>query len=203
MARSQKYADETLLQAAAEVFLEEGPAAGTARIAKRAGVSEGILFQRFKTKEALIEAALTVATEASPWRDALLASAGKNTPQINLRKAIRALFEKVEQLVPKLMMLEGRGHRRPPCHKAPPLEDAMAIATYLKKEIALGRLRMTHPELHAHEIVGAVLHGTMLKFRHQVAVCDPAKWANHLVAVHLPRPANARKRSSSPGKAHT
>lgn len=187
MARPQKYDDEKLLNAAAEVFLEEGPAARTASIAKRAGVSEGILFKRFKTKEALFEAAMTTGTESNQWREDLLASVGKNTPHDNLKKAILSLFDKLQKLAPKLMILEGRGHQHllPPGPKAPPLEDAAAIAEYLKKEIKIKRLRIQKPELHAHEIVGAVAHGTVLKLRHQAEVCDFEEWADHLVAVHL------------------
>jgi AcrR family transcriptional regulator len=187
MPRPRQYTDEEILKAAAEVFLEQGAAATTALIAKRAGVSEGVLFQRFKTKEALFEAALMLETESDHWRQELIDSAGKNTPRLNLKKAILALFTKLEKLIPKLKILEGRGHHRPPPlgAKAPPLEDAAAIAAYLKKEIKIGRITLDRPDLHAHEIVGAVVHSTMLKLRHQTEICSRGQWASHLAEVHL------------------
>ncbi len=187
MSRPKKYHDEEILKAAADVFLEQGAAAGTAAIARRAGVSEGVLFKRFKTKEALFRAALMAETESDQWRQILLESVGKGTPHGNLQKAIVALFDKLRKFIPKLMILEGQGHLRPfPAGaKAPPLEDAKAIAAYLKKEIKLGRLKLDRPDLHAHEIVGAVVHGTMLELRHQMEICTPGRWADHLAETHL------------------
>ncbi len=198
MSRPRQYTDEEILKVAAEVFLEHGASAPTALIAKRAGVSEGILFKRFKTKDALFSAALMSDEESNQWRRDLIESAGKNTPHQNLRTAILALFSKLETLVPKLMILEGQGHHRPPPSgaKAPPLEDAAAIGTYLKKEIKIGRLKLNHPELHAHEIVGTVVHGTMLKLRHQAGICSPEQWAHHLTEVHLGASPGTRARKT-------
>jgi len=197
MPRPRKYDDREILRVAADVFLEHGAGAATALIAKRAGVSEGILFQRFKTKEVLFEAALTSDGESDQWRKELIESAGRGTPHGNLKRGILALFDKLQKLVPRLMILEGRGHGHPPLSgaKAPPLEDAAAIASYLKKEVKAGRLALDHPELHAHEIVGAVVHCTMLKFRHQAKIGSPAKWADHLAEIHV-----GRARRKPPGK---
>lgn len=187
MARRKKYDDSAILEAAAAVFLEEGAGAGTARIAERAGVSEGILFKRFKTKEALFEAAMTAGTGSDQWRKVLLESVGKGEPASNLKNAILALLEKLEKLVPKLMVLEGQGARRiPPAGlKAPPMEDAATISTYLRREARRGRIRMAHYDLHAHEIVGAVVHYTMTALRHHAKLCSPGRLASHLVEIHL------------------
>ncbi len=195
MPRPQKYHDEEILKVAAEVFLERGAAAGTAEIARRAGVSEGTLFRRFKTKAALFKAALMAETESDHWRQVLLASVEKNTPHDNLKQAILALFDKLQKFIPKLMILEGQGRHRPlpSSEKAPPLEDAKAITAYLKKEIRRGRLQLDRPELHAHEIVGAVVHATMLELRHRKEICPPERWSDHLARVHLAKAAHPRK----------
>lgn len=58
MARTKSISDEDLLRNAREVFVKEGLAASTKTIARRAGVSEGVLFQRFSTKEELFFAAM-------------------------------------------------------------------------------------------------------------------------------------------------
>ena len=200
MSRPRKYNDEEILQAAAEVFLEHGATAGTALIAKRAGVSEGVLFQRFKNKEALFEAAMTMGTESDQWRETLLAGIGRGSPHANLKKAILALFDKLQRFIPRLMILEGRGHQRPfpSGAKPPPLEDARAISAYLEGEVAKGRLKIEHPELHAHEIVGAVVHCTMLKLRHQIEVYTIEQWADHLTRIHLAETSKPGGQSTTP-----
>ena len=58
MARLRSISDETLLGAARVEFARRGAEASTRAIAKRAGVSEAVLFQRFKTKAGLFFAAL-------------------------------------------------------------------------------------------------------------------------------------------------
>jgi AcrR family transcriptional regulator len=198
MPRPRKYDDSAILEAAAAEFLENGAGASTARIAGRAGVSEGILFQRFKTKEALFEAAMTAEPGSNLWRKTLLDRVGMGVPEDNLREAILALLKKLEKVVPKLMVLEGQGARRPPHpgRKAPPLEDAATIATYLSREAKCGRLSLDHFDLHAHEIVGAVMHYTMIKVRHQVKVASPKRLAEHLVAVHLGGRSNSASEDS-------
>lgn len=58
MARRRSISDETLLSAARAEFALRGADASTRAIAKRAGVSEAVLFQRFKTKAGLFFAAM-------------------------------------------------------------------------------------------------------------------------------------------------
>ena len=47
-----------VLEAAAEVFAERGPAASVDEIARRAGVGHGTVFRRFPTKDALMYAVI-------------------------------------------------------------------------------------------------------------------------------------------------
>lgn len=58
MGRKKTISDEDLLATARRVFLEQGPGAATKAIAKAAGVSEGVLFQRFVNKNELFFAAM-------------------------------------------------------------------------------------------------------------------------------------------------
>ncbi len=58
MARTRTIRDEDLLLAARAAFVERGFACPTKEIARRAGVSEGVLFQRYATKEELFFAAM-------------------------------------------------------------------------------------------------------------------------------------------------
>src|SRR5215831_3772725 len=57
---------QRLLGVARDVFLERGIRATTLEVAERAGVSEGVLFHRFKSKEALFSAAMDFDDEQAP-----------------------------------------------------------------------------------------------------------------------------------------
>ena len=58
MGRPVHISKERILAAARSVFLEHGFSASTAKVAQAAGVSEGSIFKRFPTKEALFVAAM-------------------------------------------------------------------------------------------------------------------------------------------------
>ena len=66
MARRKTLSDTDLLKAAREVFVQKGLAAPTRAIAQHAGVSEGVLFQRFPTKTELFFAAMVPPPAALP-----------------------------------------------------------------------------------------------------------------------------------------
>ncbi len=58
MGRKKTVSDADLLEAARAVFVAEGMGASTKEIARRANVSEGVIFQRFATKDELFFAAM-------------------------------------------------------------------------------------------------------------------------------------------------
>jgi AcrR family transcriptional regulator len=58
MGRKKTISDAKLLEVARAVFVREGFGASTKEIARRAGVSEGVLYQRFATKDELFFAAM-------------------------------------------------------------------------------------------------------------------------------------------------
>jgi AcrR family transcriptional regulator len=58
MGRSKQVSDEAVLEAAKAVFVEQGFGASTREVARRAGISEAVLYQRYKTKAALFFAAM-------------------------------------------------------------------------------------------------------------------------------------------------
>jgi AcrR family transcriptional regulator len=64
MARPVHIDDKRLLAIARALFLEKGAAATTEEIAKRAGIAQGSIFRRYKTKEELFHAALLSETPA-------------------------------------------------------------------------------------------------------------------------------------------
>lgn len=58
MGRKKSLSDAQLLETARQVFVEQGLSASTKEIARRAGVSEGVIYQRFLTKDELFFAAM-------------------------------------------------------------------------------------------------------------------------------------------------
>jgi len=58
MGRKKTISDAGLLDVARAVFIESGFGASTKEIARRAGVSEGVIYQRFATKDELFFAAM-------------------------------------------------------------------------------------------------------------------------------------------------
>jgi AcrR family transcriptional regulator len=72
MGRPQRVDDRALLDTARRVFLERGPATTTREVARAAGVSQAVLFQRFGSRDDLLLAALM---PAPPDLGALLGDA--------------------------------------------------------------------------------------------------------------------------------
>src|SRR3954470_8049282 len=87
MARPVSIKDETIIAAARAVFLERGIQATTAEVAQRAGVSEGSVFKRFKSKVDLFRAAMSDRLTEPAWPRELLATVGKGDVRENLNVA--------------------------------------------------------------------------------------------------------------------
>src|SRR5580658_9339702 len=77
MARPVSIKDETIIEAARQVFLERGIQGTTAEVAERAGVSEGSVFKRFKSKGDLFRAAMGDNIADPPFARDLHARVGK------------------------------------------------------------------------------------------------------------------------------
>jgi AcrR family transcriptional regulator len=58
MPRTKTITDDEILAVARSLFLKEGAKASTRTLAKRAGISEAVIFQRFGTKEYLFFTAM-------------------------------------------------------------------------------------------------------------------------------------------------
>jgi AcrR family transcriptional regulator len=164
MARPTTIRDETILEAAREVFLARGIQATTAEVAERAGVSEGSIFNRFKSKEELFHAAMQSELGKPEWVKGLdrRVGAGEIREQLyDLGLEIIAFFRTV---MPRNMMAWSNA----PCvsglprHLAgpnpPPLRAVKAMVGFFEAEMRAGRMRRHDPEVLARTFMGA-LHG--------------------------------------------
>lgn len=162
MARPTVIQTEQILDAARAVFLEKGVAATSAEVAQRAGVSEGSIFKRFKTKSELFQAAMGMDLEDLPRALEVLPSlAGHATVEANLVAAGLQSIGFFERLMPLMMM---RWANPKTCFSAglqgkeepPPIRAQRHIAEYLRREIDLGRLREVDTQTIARAFMGAL-----------------------------------------------
>ena len=89
MTRPKTITDEELLAVARTVFRAQGHTASTRSIARAAGVSEGILYQRFGNKEELFFAAMA---PSAPDIDALL---GPEPPTVDGATFVRDVLARL------------------------------------------------------------------------------------------------------------
>jgi AcrR family transcriptional regulator len=169
MARPTVIDDDLILTTAREVFLEKGQRATTADIAERAGVSQGILFKRFKTKQALFKASMNLEEyEDSPLPVNLQAKIGVGSVKENLRELGNALVHKFLGLVPSMMMNWSNSREEAAaknCEQASErgVRRIHMISCYLEEEARLGRIKGVNPEILAQTFVGALWHYAFLQ----------------------------------------
>ena len=97
--------DDALLDAARDVFLERGLDATTSEIARRARISESVIFYRYKTKEALFTAVFERrARHAGRLRASWRGAPASVEIADNLFDAGMALVELSQRVLPFMMM---------------------------------------------------------------------------------------------------
>jgi AcrR family transcriptional regulator len=162
LARPVTIRDEDILEAARAAFLEGGIRTTTAEIAKRAGVSEGILFKRFHRKEELFRAALGGQYQPdNELHAALAARIGKGTVEETLVMVGNALMDKFFLMMPDWMMAwaNTRGEATFEWGKGPPpnmIKGQRALAGYIEGEMRLGRVKRGDAEIFARTFSGSI-----------------------------------------------
>lgn len=161
MARQVTIRDETILDAAREIFLSRGVQATTAEVAERAGVSEGTLFKRFGTKDELFRAAMLSHGAKIPWLATLDARVGKGRVREHMEDLGLQIIEFFRVLIP-LMMLSWSNKSAGPLpslmasEDPPPAIALRKLAGYFEAEALAGRIRKTSPEILARTYVGGL-----------------------------------------------
>jgi AcrR family transcriptional regulator len=161
MARPAVIQDSDILQAAREVFLSRGFRATTAEVAARAGVSEGSIFKRFRSKFELFQAAMGSLDDAAPFLRELPARVGSGDLRQQLNEIGVALAEHLRQVVPLHLMAWSNpgpdGAPPPICLQSQaPLALLKALAGYFDGEMRAGRMARRDPEIVARAFLGSV-----------------------------------------------
>jgi AcrR family transcriptional regulator len=165
MARPPTISNQQILDAAQVVFLEHGFAhASTVEIARRAGISEGSIFNRFPTKEALFDAAMD---KTVPPPLTLERYIGKGDIRVNLVRITIQSIDFLGELLPSLMLRwseRDRARGSEACNQAckRPKRILHALTDFFAQEAALGRVR-GDPRIAARIFMGGVWNYCFLR----------------------------------------
>jgi AcrR family transcriptional regulator len=195
---------ERLLEVAREVFLELGIRATTLEVASRAGIAEGTIFTRFKSKSELFRAAMQFdPDQALAFVERLPSLAG----QPDLRQTLVGFADEFLRLgrvaVPVMMMswsnpeghmCDERGADKGTRHR----RVIAAIKAFFQAEMSAGRLRQSNPEVLARMLLGSLHQYCMSElFVRDVAGLSASDFAAGVVDVLLlassPEPAPVRQ----------
>ncbi|MFT3927063.1 MAG: helix-turn-helix domain-containing protein [Myxococcales bacterium] len=153
---------EAILEVARAVFLEHGVRATTLEVAQRAGVSEGAVFHRFKTKDALFRAAMRFDELEAPR---LYFEALQQMHGLEVHDALAQLGEKILEIGKVALPLMMMSWSNPELSKGSPLphknrahfERAVKeFAAYCEAQVETGKLRPLDPEVFARAFIGAL-----------------------------------------------
>jgi AcrR family transcriptional regulator len=168
MPRPVTISDDDILQATRALFVAKGPLVTTAEIARKAGVSEGILFKRFGTKAALLRASLT-SDMVKTFIEDNVRLVGPLRAQRDFERLIRRQLEVLRSVVPITVMAWSSrsiiaGHpAEPRDDRPPPLVALRAIAAMLEHEMDAGHLARRNPEAVARIMTGATWYFVFLE----------------------------------------
>jgi AcrR family transcriptional regulator len=183
MPRARTISDESILEAARERFLADGFGASTTAIAKRAGISEALIFRRFGTKDELFARALGLG-DAPAFAARAEELVGAGDPRRNLVELSLAIIDYYETNLPRLLMVWSSRTRAPvgqTLQEPPPLRNLKVITRYLEREMRLGRIRSCEPEIVARALLGALSNHVLYR----------------LFGVHARRPMSAQRYAES------
>jgi AcrR family transcriptional regulator len=161
MPRPKSIDDEEILEAAREVFLEHGIQATTAQVAERADISEGTIYQRFGSKEALFLAAMDISNPPD-WQEMLDAFDGSRSLEEDLHDLALEMIDFFEEIIPKIHMVMSS-----PVHAdtffdgggdPPPVQGVRELTRFFHEERKRGRLGACDPEIVARMFLGSVYH---------------------------------------------
>lgn len=159
--------DGHLLEVAREVFLARGIRATTQEVAERAGVSEGSLFHRFKSKAELFRQSMKLDEESLAQ---LFTDAIASIEPLPIRPALEQLATRMLEIgriaLPLMMMSWSNPDGCVPTHahtKHSPYRRLIAgLDSYIRSQMESGVLRQVDPEVVARALLGAIHHYSMV-----------------------------------------
>lgn len=164
MPRNKTITDEEILAVARSLFLKEGAKASTRTLAKLAGISETVIFQRFGTKEDLFFAAM-VLPEAQ-LEEIFNVQPGQRQVTENLLSISLKIVTYFREVMPVFLSLVSHPSFNMQTflqrHTMPAIQISNRLTAYLSAEAELGRIHPYH--------VGAA--GILLSHLHNMALSE-------------------------------
>lgn len=159
MPRPRNISDEEILEEARACFLEQGAGVSTTVIAERLGISHGVLFQRFGTKDHLLRAALAPPLEP-PWLPKLQAGPDERDIKAQLHEIAQEISAFYERIVPAIAVLRSAGMRLEMMaarrEDLPPVRARREIAAWFARALERGLVRPVNPDHAADLFLGAL-----------------------------------------------
>ncbi len=163
MTRSKTVTDEEILAAARSLFLEAGVKASTRKIAQNAGISEAVIFQRFKTKEELFFTAM-VPPEAR-LEKIFRVQPGENQVPENLELISLQIVDYFCEVMPTFIALIGHPAFNMQTflqrHTMPRIQIGNRLTEYLSAEAEIGRIRGSQVEITVAVLLSYLHHLAM------------------------------------------
>lgn len=202
--RPPKIDSEHLLNVARQVFLEQGIRATTQEVADRAGVSEGTLFHRFKSKEGLFRQAMQLPEDDVPEMligavDSIVGLPAEEA----LQRLAQALLDIGRVAIPLMMMSWSNPVCGGPPERQVPRFRAFikSLAGFFEAEMVAGRMRQADAEIVARAFLGSIHHYCMTRLMtpDPTWVVPESMYVRGLVDLilrgTLPRPGDAPPRN--------
>lgn len=157
MGRNPKITNDEILEAARQVFLDQGSGASTADIADRAGISEASIFKRFATKQDLFMAAIGI-TKTPTWVKKLESGTPKPEFKAELIEICGEILAFYQDVFPRIIMMMSPMKLLLMSKQfiPPPIRDSHLLAGFLQRAIDLGYLRPCDARTVAQLLVGAI-----------------------------------------------
>ncbi len=169
MARHVTITDEQILRAARKVFLEDGFTAPTSRIAQLAGVSEGSIFKRYSTKEALFFAALEI-PELPEWHRLLKEEGDGADALATLRSAAIEMLTYFLEMFPRMITAIGsrvgsvHAHPFDGMKEPPHARDRAVVEAFIRRQQAVGAMRTGDAAAMAALLLGGIAHHAFVTY---------------------------------------
>lgn len=181
MPRNKTITDDEILAVARALFLKEGAKASTRTLAKLAGISEAVIFQRFATKEDLFFAAM-VLPEAQ--LEAIFnVQPGKKQVTTNLNSISLQIVSYFREVMPIFLSLISHPSFNMQTflqrHIMPAIQIEKGLTEYLNAEVDLERISTDNPAVttavllsHLHNLVLSETIGTHQPIDTERAISD-------------------------------
>ena len=149
------------------MFLELGIRATTSEVAARAGIAEGTIFHRFKSKEELFRAAMNFDPDAVlSQAEAILGSSAASDQRQTLLRFAENFIEFGRVAMPVMMMSwsnpENHLCAERTSERATRYQRVLgALNAFFTRQMAVGQLRSAEPEVMSRMLIGSLHHFCM------------------------------------------